>query len=87
MKGLDIDVILPGHGEAFTEIEKIDHRQAYLLDLWEKAAQMYEEAISTEEAADSIDMRSHAGHYPNIQEVGVNLYDVLRVYELLDEQE
>ena len=87
LKGLDIDVILPGHGEAFTEIVKIDHFQAYLLDLWEKAAQLHRQGISPEEAAERIDMRSHAENFPRIEEVGVHPHAVLRAYELLDGQE
>ncbi len=87
LKSLEIDMILPGHGEAFMDIEKIDHFQAYLLDLWQKAAQMHRQGISPEEAAKRIDMRSHTKNFPNIQEVGVHLHAVLRIYELLEEQE
>ncbi|MFQ5798325.1 MAG: MBL fold metallo-hydrolase [Bacteroidota bacterium] len=87
LKKLEIDVILPGHGEPFAEKEKIDHFQAYLLDLWEKGVQMHRDGVSAQEAAMKIDMRSHAKNFPRIQEVGVDLHAVLRLYELLDEQE
>lgn len=87
LKNLDVDVILPGHGGAFTDIEKIDHFQAYLLGLWDRVAQLHRQGISPEEAARRIDMRSHAKNFPSIQEVGVHPQAVLRAYELLDGQE
>lgn len=83
LKPLAFDVILPGHGTPFPEREKIDHLQAYLLDLWSKAVEMHRAGVSAEDAARRIDMRSHATHYPTIREAGVNPAAILRVYELL----
>ena len=84
LKPLEFDVVLPGHGQAFRERQKVDYLQAYLLDLWTKAADMHRRGVSAEEAATRIDMRSHADHF-DITNVGVQPHAVLRVYELLEE--
>ena len=49
VKNLDFDVVLPGHGTAFEDIEKIDHFQAYLRDLWTKIVAKHEAGVSEEE--------------------------------------
>lgn len=84
LKGLEFDWIVPGHGRPFQERERIDHLQAYLRDLWERAERMYRDGVGAEEASRRIDMRDHAEHYPQIRESGVNPHAVLRVYELLE---
>lgn len=84
LKDLDFDVVLPGHGQAFPNREKIDYLQAYLRDLLEKTVEMHTQGVPAEEAAKQIDMRSHAEHFPQITEVGVNPHAVLRVYELFE---
>ncbi|MFQ5704558.1 MAG: MBL fold metallo-hydrolase [Gemmatimonadales bacterium] len=84
LKGLDYDVILPGHGDPFEEREKIDYFQAYLRDFQRQAERMYAAGVSAEDAAKRMDMSAHAAHYPNITGPGVSLLAVQRVYELLD---
>ncbi len=84
LKELDFDLILPGHGRPFSDREKIDHLQEYLLDLWGKVSQMHEEGVSQEEAAERIDMTNHSDHYARITGPGVNLHAVQRAYELLE---
>ena len=83
-KSLDVDVMLPAHGRAFQDFERIDHWQAYLRDFWTATARMHDQGMATEEAARRVDMRSHAGAFPRIVEVGAELAEVERVYELLD---
>jgi glyoxylase-like metal-dependent hydrolase (beta-lactamase superfamily II) len=51
LKGLDFEVVLPGHGEAFREREKVDYFQAYLRDLSQKIQKMHAEGVPAAEAA------------------------------------
>ena len=84
VKKLDFDTVLPGHGPAFEDIEKIDHFQAYLRDLWTKIVSKHEAGVSEEEAAETIDMTNHAEHFSQIDGPGVHPHAVQRVYALLD---
>ena len=86
LKSLEIEVILPGHGRAFGDLEKIDRLQAYLRDLWDEAASLHEQGVPAEEAAQRIDMRSHAEGFPQISDVGVDPLAVERVYDLLNDE-
>lgn len=86
LKTLEFDVILPGHGPPFTERLRIDHLQAYLRDLWTRAAALHAEGVSPEDAAARIDMRDHTANYPAIQNAGVDRDAVARVYELLSQR-
>lgn len=87
LKALDFDTVLPGHGRAFEDRAKIDHLQAYVRDLWTRIVAKHEAGVSSEEAAQTIDMTDHASHYPNIESAGVNPHAVERVYALLDGNE
>lgn len=83
LKGLDFDVIVPGHGPPFRDRAKIDHLQAYLRDLWDRAAAARASGLTAEEAAARLDMTDHAEHYPSIEGPGAPLTAVERIYELL----
>jgi glyoxylase-like metal-dependent hydrolase (beta-lactamase superfamily II) len=83
LKALDFDVILPGHGLPFREKDRIDHLQSYLADFWTQVAALRSAGVPAEEAAQRIDMRTHASNYSTIQAVGVNLDAVLGAYEVL----
>ncbi len=87
LKGLDFEVVLPGHGQAFREREKIDFFQAYLRDLSEKIGKMHAEGVSAADAAQRIDMTSHAAHFPTITGPGVHPHAVERAYALLEGKE
>ena len=84
VKSLDFDVILPGHGSAFTDRNKIDNFQAYLLDMWSKIAEKHSARMNVTEAAKTIDMTNHNKHYPTINSPGISRRTVERVYALLD---
>lgn len=84
VKGLEFDVVLPGHGEAFRGKDKFEHWQAYLRDFWSQAQKLQKAGVSVEDAAKQIDMRAHAAHYPAITSPGVSPAGVERAYELLD---
>ncbi len=84
VKQLDFDVVLPGHGAAFEGKEKIEHFQAYIRDLWTSIVASHEAGVSAEEAAKTIDLTSHAEHFPQINGPGVHPHAVERVYALFD---
>jgi glyoxylase-like metal-dependent hydrolase (beta-lactamase superfamily II) len=84
LKKLDFDVVLPGHGPAFTDKARIDWWEEYLKDFWTQVQAMKKQGVSVDDAAKRIDMRKHAAHYPNITSVGVDRDAVLGAYEVLD---
>jgi glyoxylase-like metal-dependent hydrolase (beta-lactamase superfamily II) len=84
VKSLEIDVILPGHGAALEGAEKLEHLQAYLVDLWEQGSRMHAGGLVVADAAEQIDLTAHAAHYPQIEGPGAPLHAVERMYELLE---
>jgi glyoxylase-like metal-dependent hydrolase (beta-lactamase superfamily II) len=84
LKSLDFDVVLPGHGQAFTDRARIDHFESYLRDFWAQAQKLHASGASAEDASRRIDMRTHAGHYSDIRDVGVSQHSVDRAYELIE---
>lgn len=84
---LDFDVVAPGHGQAFREKQKIGYFQAYLRDLSAKIQKAHADGVSVEEAARTIDMTSHASHFPSLTAPGVSPQAVARAYALLDGRE
>ncbi len=84
LKSLEFDWIIPGHGSPFQDRNRIDYLQSYLHDFWEQAHALLETGVSAAEAANRIDMRDHAKHFPEIQSVGVHEPAAVRAFELLD---
>ncbi|MFQ5526741.1 MAG: MBL fold metallo-hydrolase [Thermoanaerobaculia bacterium] len=84
LEDLEIDVFVPGHGDAFESRDWIGHLQAYLRDLWQKAAELHAQGVPPAEAAERIDLTGHSAHYPQIEGPGASPHAVERVYELLD---
>jgi glyoxylase-like metal-dependent hydrolase (beta-lactamase superfamily II) len=87
LKSLDFEVVLPGHGEAFRDREKIDWFQAYLRDLAPKIAKAHADGVSAADAAKQIDMTAHAAHFSTITGPGVHPHAVERAYALLEGRE
>jgi glyoxylase-like metal-dependent hydrolase (beta-lactamase superfamily II) len=87
LKGLDFEVVLPGHGDAFRDRKRIDYFQAYLRDLSGKIAKMRAEGVSAADAARTIDMTGHRERFPTIQGPGVHPHAVERAYALLEGKE
>jgi glyoxylase-like metal-dependent hydrolase (beta-lactamase superfamily II) len=89
LKRLDFEVVLPGHGEAFSDRAAIDHLQAYLLDFWNQTEALHRAGVSAEDAAARLDLTPHLTHYPIpatwTPEIVARqrLVGVRRVYELL----
>ncbi|NIP58914.1 MAG: MBL fold metallo-hydrolase [Gemmatimonadetes bacterium] len=86
LRDLEYDVVLSGHGPAFRDRARIDHLQAYLRDLWDRASALHDRGVGAAEAALRIDMTDHAEHYPGITEAGVHPHAVQRIYELIEER-
>jgi len=84
LKSLEFDWIIPCHGSPFQDRHWIDYLQSYLRDFWDRVQKLHEAGVSAIEAAERIDMRDHAEHYPQIQSVGVHPHAVERAYELLE---
>ena len=81
---LDPEVILPGHGPAYTEVERVRHLQLYLINLWSQAVKLHAAGQSAAEAASLIDLTKHAGDFPQIEGPGAPAHAVDRIWELLD---
>jgi glyoxylase-like metal-dependent hydrolase (beta-lactamase superfamily II) len=85
LKKLDFGTVLPGHGPAFTDRQRIDFFQAYLRDFWAKAQDFKRQGVSAEDAARRLDMTNHRQNYPGIQGPGIDARAMLRAYERVDE--
>jgi cyclase len=84
LKSLEFNWFIPCHGSPFQDRRRIDYLQSYLRDFWERVQKLHKAGVSAAEATERIDMRDHAGHYPQIQSIGVHPDAVARAYELLD---
>jgi len=83
LKGLPVDVVLPGHGSPFSDLSRIEALQSYLRDLWALTAEARSAGLTAAEAAEQIDLSDHADDYPSITGPGVPLTAVTRMYELM----
>jgi len=84
LKKLDFDMILPGHGEAFSGKEKITAYQAYLRDIWSQVGKLKQQGVPAEDAAKRVDLTAHKTQFPNIQGPGADIRWVSRIYEVMD---
>lgn len=83
LKGLDIELVLPGHGPGFTEVERISNVQAYYTDLTEEIRRLKNLGYSAEEAASRADLRQHSETL-GVSQLGANLEAVQRMYDIWD---
>ena len=79
LKQLDFEVIVPGHGNAFRDRNRIDLVQAFYRDLWQKTAVEFNKGTSAEDAAKVIDMTNHKAL--GIKKPGFDPLAVARMYE------
>ncbi len=84
LKALEFDVVIPGHGAAFTDRKRIDSFQAYLRDFWSQVTAFHRSGVPATETTWRIDMRRHASTYSNIRDVGISSHSVDRAYGLLN---
>jgi glyoxylase-like metal-dependent hydrolase (beta-lactamase superfamily II) len=82
LKALDFDILVPGHGNAVTDLNRIDLVQAYYRDLWQKTAAKHRDGVTVTEASRTIDLTGHT-EIP-IRQVGVAPLTVQRIYDRLD---
>ena len=85
LKGLDFDLIVPGHGEPFRDRQQIDDLQNFMRDLWTRVSDLRSQGLSWEEAARRIDMSDYASMYGASAE-NIDTRAVLRIYEVLQIQ-
>jgi len=85
LKGLEFDVIVPGHGAPFRERQQIADFQNYLRDFWRQAAALRAEGVSAEDAAKRMDLTKYVPQYGERVRT-VDLRAVTRVYEQLQIQ-
>jgi glyoxylase-like metal-dependent hydrolase (beta-lactamase superfamily II) len=81
LKKLDFDVVIPGHGEAFTDRAKIDYFAAYLRDVWSTVSELKKQGVPAQEAAKRADLSKHKERFPN---PAVPVLGVQRIYALID---
>lgn len=90
IRKLDVEVVLPGHGEAFTDLSAIANLRAYLLDFQTQTEALHRAGLSAEDAAARLDLTAHLAHYPIPSSwtpeivARQRLVGVRRVYELLN---
>ena len=82
LKGLDFDVIVPGHGAPFRERSQIGDLQRYLRDLWRQLSASRARGLPPEQAARALDLSAHEPVY-GARARSVDPRAVLRIYEIL----
>ncbi len=83
LKELDIELVLPGHGDGFTDLRIIDYVQAYYNDLHAGVMRLKNQGYSAEEAAARVDLRHHQDSL-GVSELGADMLAVQRIYDLAD---
>lgn len=86
LKELDFGTVLPGHGAPFHEKSLITAYQGYLQDLMAQVAELRKKGLTAEEAAQKVDLTSHAAAFPQIQGPGADIRGVRRMYQWMDER-
>jgi cyclase len=86
LKELDFTTVLPGHGAPFHDKSLITAYQSYLQDLITQVAELRRKGLTADEAAQKVDLTSHAAAFPQIQGPGADPRGVRRMYEWMDER-
>ena len=90
LQALHPAVILPGHGDAITDMAVVDRLRDYLRDIWNQSAELKRQGLSFEEAAKRLDLTKYDRYYPRYPGwtdemiVRRRAGAVKRVYDLLD---
>jgi glyoxylase-like metal-dependent hydrolase (beta-lactamase superfamily II) len=85
LKGLDFDIIVPGHGAPLRERQQITDFQNYLRDFWRQAKALRAQGATIEEATKKIDLSKFSAQY-GARSAQADPRAVLRAYELLQIQ-
>ncbi len=83
LKQLDIELVLPGHGDGFSDLRIIDYVQAYYNDLHSEVMRLKNQGYTAAEAAARVDLRHHRDSL-GIDELGADGLAVQRIYDLAD---
>ena len=83
LKALDFELILPGHGPAFSDRGRIDLVQDYYRALWADVAALHGDGKSAAEAAATVDLTQFKDSL-GIARAGADPQAVARIYRLLD---
>lgn len=86
LKKLDFALVLPGHGVPFSDKGLITAYQSYLTDVTKKVADLRAQGATPEQAAQRVDLTSHAKEFPQITGPGADLRGVRRIYAWMDER-
>ena len=86
LKKLDFAVDLPGHGIPFGDKGLITAYQDYLQDLIVKGNELKRSGMGVEEAAQKIDLTSHAKAFPQITGPGADIRGMRRLFAWLTER-
>lgn len=84
LKALDLELILPGHGPGITDLELIDHVQAFYRDLWSQVVALRAEGKNIGETVAAVDLSAHTENFG--RPVGTDAQAVGRMFHLLDER-
>jgi glyoxylase-like metal-dependent hydrolase (beta-lactamase superfamily II) len=85
LKGLDFDVIVPGHGAPLRERQQIADFQNYLRDFWRQASALRAQGLTAQQAVEKMDMSRFAAQY-GARVARPDARAVLRAWELLQIQ-
>ncbi len=85
LKGLEFDIIVPGHGAPLKERQQITDFQNYLRDFWRQARALRLQGVTAEQAVEKIDMSKFAAQY-GLKSPRPDPRAVLRAYEILQIQ-
>ena len=86
LKALEFDLMLPGHGDKFTDRALIGHVQDFYRELWAQVADLRQGGKSIEEAAAEVDLRHFEDRLPG-RNVGFDRQAVARIYQRLGQRE
>ena len=80
---LEFDLILPGHGEAFSDMAQVDALRAFLSDFWDQAVNARDQGLSAEEAISTIEWQGFLAIAPDT----IKLQCVQRAWAVMDASE
>ena len=86
LKKLDFTLVLPGHGKPFSDKGLITGFQSYLTDVTTQVAALRKQGLSPADAAQRVDLRSHAKDFPQITGPGAEVRGVRRIYEWMTQR-
>ncbi len=77
---LEFDVILPGHGPAFSDMAQVDALRQFLTDFWNQAVAARDQGLTAEEAISAIEWQGFLAIAPDT----IKLQCVERAYSVMD---